>query len=111
MHNKLEDLKGSIRVYCRIRPSLSSENIPQTTFGEPYISIPESNVVRFYNSQTNRATSYEYDKVFTGLDEQQHVFDELSSLVVSAMDGFNVCIMAYGQTGSGKTYTMVLLLQ
>jgi hypothetical protein len=27
-------------------------------------------------------------------------------LVVSVLDGYNVCIFAYGQTGSGKTYTM-----
>lgn len=28
-------------------------------------------------------------------------------MVLSSLDGFNVCIMAYGQTGSGKTYTMI----
>lgn len=34
------------------------------------------------------------------------VFDEVSPLVRSCADGFNVCIFAYGQTGSGKTHTM-----
>ena len=30
----------------------------------------------------------------------------MQRLVLSCVDGFNVCIFAYGQTGSGKTYTM-----
>lgn len=34
------------------------------------------------------------------------LYDEVSALVTSVLDGFNVAIMAYGQTGSGKTFTM-----
>ena len=32
---------------------------------------------------------------------------QVSPLVTSFVDGFNVCVLAYGQTGSGKTFTML----
>jgi kinesin family member C2/C3 len=49
---------------------------------------------------------YEFDRVFAPNDTQEAVYEDVSDLIVSVADGYNVCIMAYGQTGSGKTYTM-----
>ena len=34
------------------------------------------------------------------------VFDSVSELVQSALDGYHVCLFSYGQTGAGKTFTM-----
>lgn len=34
------------------------------------------------------------------------MYSDASPLVISVMDGYNVCIFAYGQTGTGKTFTM-----
>ena len=34
------------------------------------------------------------------------MYADVSRLVTSVLDGYNVCIFAYGQTGTGKTFTM-----
>ncbi|KAF0931468.1 hypothetical protein E2562_004591 [Oryza meyeriana var. granulata] len=102
LHNTILELKGNIRVFCRVRPLLPNES--------GAVAYPKSgeNLGRGIELTHNaQMYSFTFDKVFDQSASQEDVFIEISQLVQSALDGYKVCIFAYGQTGSGKTYTMM----
>ncbi|KAL5063528.1 hypothetical protein RYX36_025265 [Vicia faba] len=100
--NVIEDMKGKIRVYCRLRP-LSDKEIAEKE-REAVIAVDEFTVEFLWKD--DKPKQYIYDRVFGGDATQETVFEDTRYLVQSAVDGFNVCIFAYGQTGSGKTFTI-----
>lgn len=112
LHNQVQDLKGNIRVYCRVRPLLASESDKiDMAFPDKEIDGQQLQIMVPHKTaqgmKTTRTIPFEFDKVFTPTNTNQDIFLEISQLVQSALDGYNVCIFAYGQTGSGKTYTML----
>jgi kinesin family member C2/C3 len=53
-------------------------------------------------NEKGREKTWEFDEVFNLETTQAQVYAEVSDLVTSVLDGYNVCIFAYGQTGSGS---------
>ena len=102
LFNTLQELKGNIRVYCRVRPLSNREQDSQLNA----ITFPDSNQLSIVNNEKKTSHNFEFEQVFQTQSTQPEVFSEVADLVTSVMDGYNVCIFAYGQTGSGKTYTM-----
>ncbi|XP_021758786.1 kinesin-like protein KIN-14N isoform X1 [Chenopodium quinoa] len=107
LHNTILELKGNIRVFCRVRPLLPVEgsNTDTKVIGFPTATEALGRGVDLL--QNGQKHSFMFDKVFVPDASQQDVFVEISQLVQSALDGYKVCIFAYGQTGSGKTFTMM----
>ncbi|KAL9229698.1 hypothetical protein vseg_005137 [Gypsophila vaccaria] len=100
--NIIQDMKGKIRVYCRLRPLSEKEK----TDNERNIVISPDEFTIEHPWKDDKAKQHVYDHVFDGTATQEDVFEDTKYLVQSAVDGYNVCIFAYGQTGSGKTYTI-----
>lgn len=134
LHNELQDLRGNIRVFCRIRPEknpqfimkeVNKSNPDDSVNDEDTLSkfdrsqlevlMPESVSDKFVsspkkpknNDTSNNSTIFTFDRIFDETASNNDVFDEVSQLVQSSLDGYKVCIFAYGQTGSGKTFTML----
>ncbi|KAG4978291.1 hypothetical protein JHK86_037765 [Glycine max] len=90
LHNTILELKGNIRVFCRVRPLLPDEG--SSTEGN-IISYPtsmEASGRGIELTQNGQKHSFTYDKVFAPDTSQEEVFIEISQLVQSALDGYKM---------------------
>lgn len=95
LHNIIQELKGNIRVYMRCRPPTARE---LENFGNDAlcVSFPNQGEIKVINEK-NREKTWEFDEVFDFNTTQEQVYSDVSQLVTSVLDGYNVCIFAYGQ--------------
>nr|XP_061785143.1 kinesin-like protein KIF25 isoform X1 [Nerophis lumbriciformis] len=116
LHNTLVELRGNIRVHCRVRPLLPFDHVQSPLLGSGPVSSEQ--IVHAISDDTvvvncmkagvpAQSKMFEFERVHGPEDSQETVFEEIKPLLTSVLDGYNVCIMAYGQTGSGKTHTMM----
>jgi len=99
LQDQLQELKGSIRVMCRVRPLAPSEG------PAPVVNVTaDGGEVMLAGKDGSKR--FAFDFCFGPSSDQAAVFEEVEPVVEQVLAGFNVCIFAYGQTGSGKTHTM-----
>jgi len=109
IHNSMEDLKGAIRVFCRVRPMTKMEE--EGGYEEVTAQLDLTTVqvcqqgANYLGEKTVKQHEFHFDAVFMP-GSQEEVFADCKELVQSALDGYNVTLFAYGQTGAGKTFTM-----
>ena len=88
LHNQVVEMRGNIRVYCRIRPLLAHE----TQSSEPVYSLPSSDGRELVLHGEGRKSAdgcttklkswdFKFDRVFGPQVDQAAVFDEVSPLV------------------------------
>ncbi|KAI7864076.1 P-loop containing nucleoside triphosphate hydrolase protein [Spinellus fusiger] len=113
LHNDLQECKGNIRVFCRVRPAMESEKRNLNSITDMKFCGEDNDTIEITEKSkstlgrvSSKRHSFSFDQVFPPENTQKECYEEISHLVQSALDGHNICIFAYGQTGSGKTYTM-----
>ena len=99
LYNKVQELKGNIRVFCRCRFDNREKQIFQ---------FPSTTEIMVPSTQNGQPKLMEFDRVYDMNTTQETVFEETKPTILSVVDGYNVCIIAYGQTGSGKVRTFLL---
>ncbi|EED87967.1 kinesin motor protein-like protein, partial [Thalassiosira pseudonana CCMP1335] len=94
--NELQDIRGTVRVYCRPKPSNAETSI---------VTIPTHDIL-VLNEDTS-PVSFKFDRVFSPHCSGYEIFSELEEPLISSLDGFNVTLLAFGQGGSGKTHSVL----
>jgi len=97
IHNMIEDAKGQVRVYCRVRPL----NAKEASRGD--VSVLQ--LIDDMGLAVPNGSTFACDGIYAP-GSQEKIFEDCRDLVQSAIDGTNVTIFSYGNTGTGKTYTM-----
>ncbi|KAJ1266420.1 hypothetical protein BS78_08G149700 [Paspalum vaginatum] len=104
LYNKLIELKGNIRVFCRCRPLNAEEIAEGASTAIDFESAKDGELI--VRGHVSSKKVFKFDSVFSPEEGQEKVFEKTAPFATSVLDGFNVCIFAYGQTGTGKTFTM-----
>ncbi|CAN1335590.1 Kinesin-like protein KIN-14Q [Linum perenne] len=104
LYNKVLELKGNIRVFCRCRPLNHEEVEAGASMAIDFESAKAGELTVFSNGVPKK--TFKFDSIFSPQANQADVFEDTAAFATSVLDGYNVCIFAYGQTGTGKTFTM-----
>lgn len=87
LHNTIMDLKGNIRVFCRIRPALDNEADKMLCQWNMHDETSFDVTAYDANKKKNVKLDYAFDNVFHMKSTQEDIFENVSPLIQSALDG------------------------
>ena len=99
LHNEVQELRGNIRVFVRVRPSIPNDSANGTTSMATirYPNQQEATQIELIaagESATGTVTmknhQFSFDRIFTPNASQSEVFEEVAHLTQSVLDGYNV---------------------
>ncbi|NXL40831.1 CTK2 protein, partial [Glaucidium brasilianum] len=83
LHNLVQELKGNIRVFCRVRPVLPEEEERQKSLDHLHFHPHDNKVLSHVGRERRGDVRYDFsfDRVFPPAASQQEVFEEIAMLV------------------------------
>ena len=103
-------LKGSFRVFLRVRPfdSRSSQTrlFESKSITDRMISLPPKRASINPSGPSPPKKRYIFDRIFRGNSTQENIFSCFKSYFDHSLYLKDVSIFAYGQTGAGKTFSV-----
>ena len=108
----ISDLKGNVRVFCRVCPAQADAGSGSVTSGPSSTGVEDTVTMAPPGAgETEEGQSFTFGRVFKAESSDQQVFADVSDLVDRAVQGESVCIYSCGQSGSGKTAVLAGLQQ
>lgn len=105
LHNEVQELRGNIRVFVRVRPSISNDAANGTTTMATirYPNEREATQIELLASRESATGTaimknhqFTFDRVFSPKVTQPEVFEEVAHLTQSVLDGYNVSNIVFG---------------
>ncbi|KAG0272528.1 kinesin-like nuclear fusion protein [Linnemannia exigua] len=101
LYHAIMDLKGHIRVFCRVRPQSPSDGVVTSI---EYPDLEGRDIV--LAPAKGAKCPFTFDKVFTPSSRQEDIFEDVSQMLPSVISGGSACVFAYGLAETGKSYTL-----